>query len=190
VNGELRFRRVHRTALVGALALGLLSATLISRADAGATRLITLKDGPERLLTIRGSDRADSLTFDGTAPGTVTIYGSRDFTNERTDCTVGGTTDVAYCIEDDMRTIDVGLVEGEDAVRYGQTFQATGVDLTARGGSGDDDLRGSPFRDDLQGGADKDNLRGHDGRDRLDGGPDKDRCDGGPDDDRVRNCER
>ena len=100
------------------------------------------------------------------------------------------TTDTAYCLDDSVRTIDVGLVEGGDELRFGQTFQATGVTITGRGGTGDDSLRGSSVRDDLQGNADKDELKGRGGRDRLDGGPDRDRCDGGPDDDNVRNCER
>lgn len=192
VNGELRFRRVHLTALVGALALGLLTAVLITRADAGGgTRMITLKGGPERLLTIMGSDGADSLTVDGSAPGEITVYADRIFTNQRTDCTTGGTTpEIAYCLDDSVRTIDVGLVEGADELRFGQTFQATGVEITGRGGTGRDSLRGSAAPDDLQGNTENDKLRGRAGPDDLDGGGGNDLCDGGPGNDDIANCER
>jgi Ca2+-binding RTX toxin-like protein len=190
VNGEFTFRRAHLTVLVGALALGLLTAGLITRADAGGDpRLITLKAGPERLLTIRGSDGADSLTFDGLAPGEVTIYADRPFTSQRTDCTLG-TTEEAYCLDGDLRTIDVGFIEGGDELTFGQTFQATGVDITGRGGTGRDDLGGSSAGDALQGAAGDDKLRGRGGADDLDGGRGRDRCDGGPGADDVKNCER
>jgi Ca2+-binding RTX toxin-like protein len=191
VTGELRFRRAHLTVLVGALALGLLTAVLISRADAGATRYITIVGGPEELITIKGSDRRDSLTIDGSAPGGITIYANRDFTSTRTDCTLGGTTpEIAYCLDEDVETIDVGLVEGRDELRFGKTFQATNVDITGRGGTGGDELRGSAKRDDLQGNGQDDELRGRSGPDDLDGGSGDDLCVGGPGGDDVENCER
>ncbi len=89
MNGELKLRRSHLTALLGALACGALTAALASAAGP-EPRLITLKDGPERRVILKASDGGDLVRIAGSAPGDLTFGGDRQYTSQRTDCEVVG----------------------------------------------------------------------------------------------------
>jgi hypothetical protein len=189
---SLKPRRLLPAAMIAALAAGAATAVLASGAGP-EPRLLTLKGGPERLLTIRGSERGDTLTIAGAAPGSVTINADRQFTSSRTDCTVYEPVfTTAFCDSDNLRTIDVGLVEGRDRLRFSEGFdeQPPGMNaIVGRGGAAADDLKGSVLGDDFEGGPGGDRLRGAAGGDDLDGGPAEDDCKGGPGNDHVRRCE-
>jgi Ca2+-binding RTX toxin-like protein len=192
VNGELK-RRVGLLAAGGAaLAAGALLAVAVSSAAGPQAKVITLADGPERLLTIRGSDGVDTVGVFGSAPGGVTLQASLQFTNQRTDCTIAGpVSTTAFCGDDDQRTIDIGLIQGRDRLIFGETFDQNppGVKIIGRGGKGADRLGGSRFADRHDGGAGDDRLNGKQGNDKLDGGPGEDDCTGGPGQDELKRCE-
>lgn len=182
-------RRLVPVALAAALVAGAATAVLASGAGP-APELITLRDAPEKLLTIRGTDEPDELRISGAGAASVTISANHSITNQRTDCMVTGpATTTAYCGSTIMKTIDAGLVEGGDELRVADDFEPNGVTVIGRGGTGADALHGSKGADGLAGGAGNDRLRGKRGKDDLDGGPDKDNCKGGPGRDRIRNCE-
>lgn len=188
MNRELKLRRPHLTALVGAFAVGALTAALASGAGP-EPKLITLKDGPERLVIAQGSDGGDSVRVYGTL-GDITFAADRQFTVGRTDCAVTGPAETnAVCTDTDLETIDAGLGTGSDRFDAREGFLATGVELRVRGGRGEDRLTGSDLGDELEGGDGDDRLKGLRGRDELDGGQQDDHCDGGPGKDNVKNCE-
>lgn len=190
MNGELRLRRSHLTALVGALACGALSAALASGAAAPEPKLITLKQGPERLVVLKASDGGDLVRVDGTAPGDLTFGGNRQYTSQRTDCEVVGVVSTnAVCDSFNLETIDVSLGDGPDKLKVDGDYVSSGVRITASGGRGNDRLRGSDVRDDLDGDDGDDDLRGRGGNDHLDGGGADDDCNGGPGQDSIQNCE-
>jgi len=185
----LRFRRPHLLALVGALACGALTAALASGAGPGP-RLITLKAGPEARVILKASDGGDLVRIAGSAPGDVTFGGDRQYTSQRTDCTVTGPAMTnAVCSDPDLETIDVSLGDGRDELKVEGDYISSGVRIKASGGPRDDRLRGSDARDDLDGDGGRDELLGRGGNDHLDGGADDDDCRGGPGGDSIRNCE-
>ena len=185
----------HPRRFLAALAVALVAGagTAVLATGAGSDpRMITLKAGPEKLLTIKGSDGPDGLTIAGEAPGSITISASREITNQRTDCDVGPSGTGAFCGDDSVRTIDMGLGPGRDELGFSDTFDEASPGLDAivqRGGAGADRIEGSKLDDTQEGDAGDDRLRGKAGRDDLDGGADKDACDGGRGQDQIRNCE-
>jgi Ca2+-binding RTX toxin-like protein len=184
-------RRLLTAAMIVAVAAGAGTAVLASGAGP-EPRMITLKDGPERLLTIKGSDGADELTIAGAAPGSITIIGNREITNQRTDCDVNPGSTLGFCGDDSVRTIDMGMGPGRDELGFSETFGEDPPGLNAilqRGGTGADRISGSVLSDTQEGGEGGDRLRGNEGADDLDGGPNHDNCEGGPGNDTVRHCE-
>lgn len=185
----LRFRRSQVLALVGALACGALTAALATGAGP-EPRLITLKNGPERLVILKASDGGDLVRVAGTAPGNLTFGGDRQYTSQRTDCdVVGPVMTNAVCTSPNLETIEMSLGDGKDELKVEGDYTSSGVRIVARGGPRDDRLRGSDARDDLDGDGGRDELLGRGGNDHLDGGADDDDCNGGPGQDSIRNCE-
>ena len=191
MNRQLKLRRSHLTAFVGALACGALTAAIASGAAGPQPKLITLKDGPERLVILKASDGGDLVQVAGTAPGDLTFGGDRQYTSQRTDCEVFGVVSTnAVCTDPDLETIDLSLGDGKDTLKVDGDYTSSGVRITASGGPRDDRLRGSDARDDLDGDGGDDDLMGRGGNDHLDGGADDDDCNGGPGQDSIKNCER
>ncbi len=187
---RFRIRRSHLTALIGALACGALTAALASGAAGPQPKLITLKEGPERLLEVKASQGGDNVIVYGTAPGDLTFGADRQFTSQRTDCEVVGVVSTnAVCTDPNLKTVDVDLGGGGDSIRFLPGFQSTLRRIIAAGGDGEDTLKGSDFDDELAGGAGPDTLKGRSGRDELDGGAQADTCKGGPGPDQIKNCE-
>jgi hypothetical protein len=182
-------RRAHLAALVGALAAGALTATFASGAGP-QPKLITLKEGPERIVTAKASDGGDEVWVYGTAPGDLTFGADRQFTSMRTDCEVVGVVSTnAVCSDLDLETIEVSMGGGSDEVKFMPGFVSSLKRIIARGGDGEDRLRGSDYDDELAGGSGADTLRGRDGKDELNGGAQSDRCIGGAGKDRIEQCE-
>ena len=189
MSSGVQLRRSHALALVGALACGALTAALAS-GEASPPKLITLKDGPERLVEIKASAGGDSVHMYGTAPGDLTFGADRVFTSERTDCVVTGPAETnAVCSDFDLETVELNLGGGSDEFRIFNDLTSALRRIIIRGGDGADALRGTEFDDELEGGGGPDSLKGLEGRDKLDGGARSDHCNGGPGQDQIKNCE-
>ena len=182
--------RLLPAAMIAALAAG--AATAVIASGAGAPKMITLKDGPERLLEIKGSNGADELTIAGAPPGSVTIIGNREILNQRTDCEVSPGSTTGFCGDEDVRTIDMNMGKGSDELGFSESFEEDPpfLDLLLqRGGPGADLLDGSVGDDTQKGGPGRDTIDGNEGDDRINGGPGRDECDGGAGLNKVRDCE-
>jgi Ca2+-binding RTX toxin-like protein len=182
--------RLLPVAMIAALAVGALTAVIASGAK--APKMITLKAGPEKLLTIQGSDGNDQLTIQGAAPGAITISGNREIKNQRTDCDVNPGATVGFCGDDSVRTIDMNMGEGSDSLGFSESFEEQDPFLELllqRGGPGRDLLDGSVGDDTQKGGPGRDAIDGNEGNDRINGGPGRDECDGGAGENKVRDCE-
>ncbi len=111
---SFKSRRLLPAAMIAALAVG--AATAVFASGAGQPEpMITLKAGPQKLLTIKGSDGADELTIAGSAPGSITIIGNHEIKNQRTDCDVNPGSTVGFCGDDSVRTIEMGMGPGRDS---------------------------------------------------------------------------
>jgi Ca2+-binding RTX toxin-like protein len=174
---------------IAALAAGAGTAVLASGAH-GRPQVIRLVGNVERQLTIKGSDRRDSITVQGSAPGSITIGADHTISSMRTDCSVSPSFTQANCEGHAQETIEIPMGGGGDELELANfDGDNQAVRMIARGAAGADVLDGSPVPDRFDGGAGDDVLRGHDGNDDLDGGADRDSCKGGPGHDHVRHCE-
>jgi len=114
-------------------------------------------DGAADTVVVNGTDDDDAITVVGDASATD----------------VGGSLAAAVHItgaEADKDRLVVQAQAGDDAVEA-TGLAATGIQLTADGGDGDDVLVGGDGNDTLLGGAGDDILNGGPGQDILDGGP-------------------
>ncbi len=112
-------------------------------------------DGQADTVIINGTSRDDVVTVVGDASGT----------------TVGGLVADAHITgaEADKDRLIIHTLAGDDVVEA-SGLAATGIQLTADGGDGDDELVGGAGNDTLLGGSGDDVLIGGPGQDILDGG--------------------
>jgi Ca2+-binding RTX toxin-like protein len=114
-----------------------------------------------------GDGQADTVVINGTeGDDVVTVVGDAG----GTDVTGPATATHIVGAEADKDRLVVRTLAGDDVVEA-SGLAATGIQLTADGGDGDDELIGGAGNDTLLGGAGDDVLNGGPGQNILDGGP-------------------